>query len=74
MSDINQLLIQYYLLVVEKRSSIHESLVLQQQQLSNQQATVPNEEDVKWILDPLTLFPLDPTTFLRKELIEVCFF
>ncbi|CAF4919790.1 unnamed protein product, partial [Rotaria socialis] len=25
---------------------------------------------VKWTLEPLVLYPLDPTTFLRKELFE----
>ncbi|CAF3375137.1 unnamed protein product [Rotaria socialis] len=75
-SDVNQLLIQYYLLIVEKRSSTHESVVLQQQDTSNQPTTTPptttttNEEYVKWTLEPLVLYPLDPTTFLRKELFE----
>ncbi|CAF1025919.1 unnamed protein product [Rotaria sordida] len=73
-SDVNQLLVQYYLLIVEKRSSIHESLVQQQQQqqqqTSNQQTTTSNDEGAKWILEPLVLYPLDPTTFLRKELFE----
>ncbi|CAF2842556.1 unnamed protein product [Rotaria sp. Silwood2] len=69
-SDVNQLLIQYYLLIVEKRSSIHEPLVLQQQQTPNQQTTTSNDEGAKWILEPLILYPLDPTTFLRKELFE----
>ncbi|CAF0853162.1 unnamed protein product [Rotaria sp. Silwood1] len=74
-SDVNQLLVQYYLLIVEKRSSIHEPLILQQQQqTSNQQTTTTtttsNDEGAKWILEPLVLYPLDPTTFLRKELFE----
>jgi len=66
-SDINQLLIQYYLLIVEKRTSIHEAFVPQQQTINS------NDEGSKWILEPLVLCPLDPTTFLRKELFEVCF-
>jgi hypothetical protein len=71
-SDVNQLLIQYYLLIVEKRSSIHDPLVTQQQNLQyNQQPMMSNDECAKWILEPLVLCPLDPTAFLRKELIEV---
>jgi len=69
-SDINQLLVQYYLLIVEKRNSIHEAFVPQQQQ----QTITSNDEGAKWILEPLVLFPLDPTMFLRKELFEVCFY
>ncbi len=72
-SDVNQLLIQYYLLIVEKRSSTHELLVLQQQSPDQQPTiTTTNDEGAKWILEPLVLCPLDPTTFLRKELFEVC--
>lgn len=70
------MLIQYYLLIIEKRSSSHEALVLQQQQqqtLNQPTATASNDEGAKWILEPLVLYPLDPTTFLRKELFEVCF-
>jgi hypothetical protein len=29
------------------------------------------EDGSKWILEPLVVCPLDPTTFLRKELFEV---
>jgi hypothetical protein len=64
-SDINQLLIQYYLLIVEKRNSIHEAFVPQQQTINSA------DEGSKWILEPLVLCPLDPTTFLRKELFQV---
>ena len=63
--DVNQLLIRYYLLIVEKRLSIHEAFVSQQQTINTP------EEGSKWILEPLVLCPLDPTTFLRKELFEV---
>ncbi|CAF1028589.1 unnamed protein product [Rotaria sordida] len=71
-SDVNQLLIQYYLLIVEKRSSIHDPLVIQQQNLQyNQQTMIPNDEYAKWMLEPLVLCPLDPTAFLRKEFIEL---
>ncbi len=74
-SDANQLLIQYYLLIVEKRSSIHDPLIIQQQNLQyNQQTMMVNDESAKWILEPLIICSLDPTAFLRKELIEVCFF
>ncbi len=73
-SDVNQLLIQYYLLIVEKRSSIHDPLIIQQQNLQyNQQTMMGNDDSAKWILEPLVICPLDPTAFLRKELIEVCF-
>jgi len=51
---------------VEKRNSIHEAFVHQQQTINS------NDEGTKWILEPLILCPLDPTTFLRKELFEVC--
>jgi len=64
-SDINQLLVQYYLLIVEKRYSIHESFVSQEQTLNN------NDEGVKWLLEPLVLSPLYPTIFFRKELFQV---
>lgn len=33
-----------------------------------------NDEYAKWIIEPLVICPLDPTAFLRKESIEVCFF
>ncbi|CAF2875828.1 unnamed protein product [Rotaria sp. Silwood2] len=70
-SDVNQLLVQYYLLIVEKRSSIHDPLVIQQQNLQyNQQTMMPNDECAKWMLEPIVLCPLDPTAFLRKEFIE----
>ncbi|CAF0730411.1 unnamed protein product [Rotaria sp. Silwood1] len=70
-SDVNQLLIQYYLLIVDKRSSIHDPLVIQQQNIQyNQPAIMPNDECAKWMLEPLVLCPLDPTAFLRKESIE----
>ncbi|UJR23584.1 hypothetical protein I4U23_026573 [Adineta vaga] len=72
-SDINQLLIEYYLLILEKRSSTHESLVLQQRTSDQQPSsttTTTNDEGAKWLLEPLVLCPLDPTTFLRKELFE----
>lgn len=72
MSDVNQLLIQYYLLIVEKRTSSHDPLVIQQQNLQyNQQTIAPNDEYAKWILEPLVLCPLDPTSFFRKEIGEV---
>jgi len=29
-----------------------------------------NDDSAKWILEPLVICPLDPTAFLRKELIE----
>ncbi|CAF0747923.1 unnamed protein product [Adineta ricciae] len=67
-SNVEQLLLEYYLLIVEKRLSTHEPLVLQQQ-ISNQQPK-PNDEEIKWTLEPLVLCPLDPTMFLRKELFE----
>ncbi len=51
---------------MEKRNSIHEAFVSQQQTINS------NDEGPKWILEPLVLSPLDPTTFLRKELFEVC--
>ncbi|UJR25327.1 hypothetical protein I4U23_006678 [Adineta vaga] len=71
-SDVKQLLIQYYLLIIEKRSSNHDPLVIQQQNLPyNQQTMAINDEYAKWILEPLVLCPLDPTAFLRKELIEI---
>jgi hypothetical protein len=58
---------------VEKRSSIHDPLVLQQQNLQYNQPTImANDDSAKWILEPLVICPLDPTAFLRKELIEVC--
>jgi hypothetical protein len=59
---------------VEKRGSVHESVVLQQQQQQQQnpQTTVTTDDGGKWILEPLVLCPLDPTAFLKKELIEVC--
>ncbi|CAF0807683.1 unnamed protein product [Adineta steineri] len=70
-SNVNQLLIQYYLLIIEKRSSVHDPLIIQQQNVQyNQQAIMTNDESAKWILEPLILCPLDPTAFLRKELIE----
>lgn len=73
MSDVNQLLVQYYLLIVEKRSSIHDPLIIQQQNSPyNQQPMITNDEYAKWILEPLVLCPLDPTAFLRKELVKVC--
>ncbi len=59
------MLIQYYLLIVEKRQSIHEAFVPQPQTMSS------IEDGSKWILEPLVVCPLDPTTFLRKELFEV---
>lgn len=62
-SDINQLLVQYFLLIVEKRYSLHESFVTQEQ-------TINNNEGVKWLLEPLVLSPLDPTIFFRKELFQ----
>lgn len=69
---------QYYLLIVEKRSSSHDQLVLQQQQSqqnpSYNQTTQVNDEFAKWIIEPLVICALDPTAFLRKELIEVCFY
>ena len=71
---MNQLLVQYYLLVIEKRSSAHDPLVIQQQNLPyNQGAVMVNDDCAKWILEPLVICPLDPTAFLRKELLEVCF-
>ncbi len=30
-----------------------------------------NDDSGKWIIEPLMICPLDPTAFLRKELIEV---
>jgi hypothetical protein len=61
---------------VEKRSSIHDPLVVQQQNLQyNQQVQhtmMSNDEYAKWILEPLVICSLDPTAFLRKELLEVC--
>jgi len=32
-----------------------------------------NDDSAKWILEPLVICPLDPTAFLRKESIKVCF-
>ena len=67
------MLIQYYLLIVEKRSSTHDSLIVQQQHMPyNQGPMMINDEYAKWILEPLALCPLDPTGFLRKEYLEVC--
>ncbi|CAF5214659.1 unnamed protein product, partial [Rotaria magnacalcarata] len=71
-SDVNQLLIQYYLLIVEKRSATHDPLVVQQQNSQyNQQPMILNDECAKWMLEPLVLCPLDPTAFLRKEFVEL---
>lgn len=72
-ADVNQLLLQYYLLIIEKRSSIHEPIVLQQQNLPphHQQGIPVNDEYAKWILEPLVICALDPTAYLRRELIEV---
>lgn len=56
---------QYYLLIMEKRHSIHEAFVSQTQTINSP------EEGAKWTLEPLVICPLDPTTFLRKELFEV---
>lgn len=70
-ADVDQLLLQYYLLIIEKRSSIHEPIVLQQQNLSHQQQGISaNDEYAKWILEPLVICALDPTAYLRRELIE----
>ncbi|CAF0742948.1 unnamed protein product [Adineta ricciae] len=71
-SDVKQLLIQYYLLIVEKRTSAHDPLVIQQQNSPyNQQAMLASDEYAKWTIEPLVLCPLDPTAFLRKESIEI---
>lgn len=32
-----------------------------------------NDDCAKWILEPLVICPLDPTAFLRKEFLDVCF-
>jgi len=49
-------------------------LIIQQQNLQyNQQPMMVNDDSAKWILEPLVICPLDPTAFLRKESIEVCF-
>lgn len=69
-ADVHQLLLQYYLLIVEKRSSTHEPIVLQQQQ---QQGMPIHDDYAKWILEPLVICALDPTAYLRRELIEVSF-
>lgn len=50
---------------MEKRYSIHEAFVSQPQTINS------NEEGGKWTLEPLVISPLDPTTFLRKELFQV---
>ena len=50
---------------MEKRHSIHEAFVSQTQTINSP------EEGAKWTLEPLVICPLDPTTFLRKELFEV---
>lgn len=78
-ADVNQLLLQYYLLIVEKRSSPHEPIVLQQQQQQQQQnpayhqpGMAATDEYAKWIIEPLVICALDPTAYLRRELIEVC--
>lgn len=68
-SDVNQLLLQYYLLIVEKRTSLHESFFVQQPVPAT--STTSNDEGSKWILEPLLLCPLDPTDFLRRELVDV---
>lgn len=72
-SDVNQLLIQYYLLIVEKRSSTPDTSIAQQPQNMpyNQGPMMINDECEKWILEPLALCPLDPTGFLRREFLEL---
>lgn len=67
-SDLQQMLLQYYLLITEKRSSQHESLLIQQQYPT----TTTTEEGGKWILEPLLIYSLDTSAFLRRELIDVC--
>lgn len=57
---------------MEKRSSVHDPMIIQQQNLPyNQQGMMQNDDSAKWILEPLFMCPLDPTAFLRRELIEV---
>lgn len=67
--DTTQFLLQYFLLIVEKRSSIHEPAFIQEQ-LTNSRT---NDDQSKWILEPLLLCPLDTSNFLRREFLDVSF-
>ena len=67
-SNVQQLLLQYYLLIVERRSSTHESPLIVQPTTNTNSSS---DEGLKWILEPLHIYPLDTTAFLRRELIDV---
>jgi len=59
--DTTKYLLQCFLLIVEKRSSIHEPAFIQEQ-LTN---ISTNDDRSKWILEPLLLCPLDTSNFLQ---------
>ncbi|CAF1464288.1 unnamed protein product, partial [Didymodactylos carnosus] len=72
-SDVNQLLVQYYLLIVEKRSLTPDPVMAQQQQqmIIQQNLSGSVDEPAKWILEPILLCPLDPTTFIQEDTLSM---